>query len=496
MPGRALDLDRLEGFALITETRTLSLPAGESRVRFPGVADGIESPSAILTGLPGGVLEKNRDARVLSPAALVAASLGLRVVLVRTNRRTGRSTRTPGTLRADAEGVIFQSSEGIEALRCSGFRESLQLESTADLAPTPTLSVLARTEQPLAAQVTLSYLAHGFDWEATYTATLAPDGSTMDLGAWVTLANSNGVSFPDSNTAVVAGSLNRAAVAPEPAATSGRILTRCWPRGSTSDISAADLRRPLRRADTQSNTPLTIVEEVVVTGSRIKKKEKEKHVEVEEEQLGDLKLYRVPGHTSVNARQLKQVRLLDREEIPVELLHVAYLEVGEESPPAAAQRVLRTRNDSAHHLGLPLPAGHVDTFVEHEDSALLLQRSAVRDVAANEEFEIEAGAAPDVQVQAVTEKTSVTPFAPKEVLPRLRGVRHLRFAKRDDVMRIEITNAGGAAIVFEARLKIPKDAQLIEAAPAPFMRDGRQVLALSVPARSQAVIRYRTEQLP
>src|SRR5271156_5844973 len=55
----SIDLDRLEGFALVSETRTVHLPAGTSRLRFEGVADGIEPASAIVTGLPGGVLEKN-----------------------------------------------------------------------------------------------------------------------------------------------------------------------------------------------------------------------------------------------------------------------------------------------------------------------------------------------------------------------------------------------------------------------------------------------------
>jgi hypothetical protein len=58
----------LEGFALITETRTVHLPAGLSRLRFEGVADGIEPASAIVTGLPEGVIEKNRDAKLLSPS--------------------------------------------------------------------------------------------------------------------------------------------------------------------------------------------------------------------------------------------------------------------------------------------------------------------------------------------------------------------------------------------------------------------------------------------
>ena len=57
--------------------------------------------------------------------------------------------------------------------------------------------------------MTLSYLAHGFDWAADYTATLSADGKTMDLGAWVTLANGNGVGFPAARTQVVAGRVNR-----------------------------------------------------------------------------------------------------------------------------------------------------------------------------------------------------------------------------------------------------------------------------------------------
>ena len=50
----SIDLDDLNGFALVTETRLVRLPAGVSRVRFEGVADGIEPSSALITGLPGG----------------------------------------------------------------------------------------------------------------------------------------------------------------------------------------------------------------------------------------------------------------------------------------------------------------------------------------------------------------------------------------------------------------------------------------------------------
>src|SRR6516165_3611546 len=66
----SMSLENLQGFALVRETRMIRLPAGLSRVRFEGVADGIEPVSAILTGLSEGVLEKNLDAQLLSPATL------------------------------------------------------------------------------------------------------------------------------------------------------------------------------------------------------------------------------------------------------------------------------------------------------------------------------------------------------------------------------------------------------------------------------------------
>src|ERR1700676_3553221 len=141
----SITLNALGGFALISETRTVRLTAGLSRLRFEGVADGIEPSSAIVTGLPAGVIEKNREGKLLSPSALVAAAVGKPVTLLRTDKKTGKSARLAGTIRADAGGGgVFEPSEGIEALRCSGLPERFSFISVADLAATPTLSVLVR----------------------------------------------------------------------------------------------------------------------------------------------------------------------------------------------------------------------------------------------------------------------------------------------------------------------------------------------------------------
>ena len=86
---RPIDRNWPTGYALISETRTITIPAGESVIRFEGVSEGMFPETAIVTGLPKGVTEKNRDGRLLSPYGLVDAYLKRRVSLNRTDTATG-----------------------------------------------------------------------------------------------------------------------------------------------------------------------------------------------------------------------------------------------------------------------------------------------------------------------------------------------------------------------------------------------------------------------
>ena len=85
----AMELSWLGGFALVTETRHVTLPAGEVDLRFEGVAGGLIPQSAVVSGLGDSVTEKNRDAKLLSPGTLIDAYLGQRVHLRRTSKATG-----------------------------------------------------------------------------------------------------------------------------------------------------------------------------------------------------------------------------------------------------------------------------------------------------------------------------------------------------------------------------------------------------------------------
>jgi hypothetical protein len=492
----SIDLDRLEGFALISETRTVHLPAGLSQLRFEGVADGIESVSAIVTGLPAGVIEKNREGTLLSPSALIAATRAKPVTLLRTGRKTGKLQRLEGTLVSDAGGgVVFKTAEGIEALRCSGLPETFSFSGVTDLKATPTLSVMVRNSNASTRTVTLSYLARGFDWAADYIATLSGDGKTLDLGAWVTLANGNGVGFPAARAQVVAGRVNRengdADGDEEPLDAGGAIFAQCWPRGSTGDapqslvvagMASRQMDRMLKMSMTAGAPASEALQDVVLTARR----------NVEQEQLGDLKLYRIPDRTTVASRQSKQVRLLDRFGIPVSRVYGADLAADDEDATRAASVLLRTLNNTANHLGLPLPAGRIAVFAVRDGQKILLHESGMRDLALDEEVEIDLGASPDVQVAVQREKTGIDP-AGIQTLPLVPGVTILRSAKIDDVKRVAISNARAIAVPFELRLRLPEGGRIIRADHPMAAKNGRPIFRLTIPANDSVTLRFQMQ---
>ncbi|MEY3842258.1 MAG: hypothetical protein RLZZ542_1368, partial [Pseudomonadota bacterium] len=97
-----------EGLALIVETRTIDLPAGEAVIRLRGVATGIVPQTATLDGLPAQVIERNTDFDLLSPGSLLQRSVGEVVRVVRTNPATGESVEKAAIVRSGPMGTVLE----------------------------------------------------------------------------------------------------------------------------------------------------------------------------------------------------------------------------------------------------------------------------------------------------------------------------------------------------------------------------------------------------
>ena len=471
--GERMQLSWLNGYALISETRRIKIPAGESQLRFEGVAGGILPESAIVTGFPAEVVEKNQDARLLSPASLLDASLGKRVHLRRTSRATGAVRDMEAVVRSGANGaVVLQTEEGIEALRCTGQAETLRYDGVpADLSAKPTLSVRARATRATTATVTLSYLASDFDWQASYIAELSPDGTKADLFAWLTLANGDETTFRNANTQAVAGQINRQQIrAPRPQ--TPPLVLQCWAGGTTtSDLPETEYER----------------EEIVVTGSRFRQMETvvfapsppppppppPPAMMAEQEDLGDLKLYRIPKPVTVAAKSQKQVALLQRRGVPVDLVYRQRYYLPNLAYAQPLNRVLVVRNTAAAGLGLPLPAGRVMFTAQARGRPLLIGSGTMRDYAVGEKVEIVYASASAVTAQ-------MTQVAPGEA-----GAGE---------WELVVTNATPAPIRYEAELQesgfsLSTDAVVIR-------RDGYPVWQVTVPANGTTRLRFRATASP
>ena len=464
-----------QGFAMISETRTVTLPPGESTIRFDGVAEGMVAVSAIVTGLPGGTIEKNRNADLLSPAALVDGTLGNRVTITRTNPATGVEARESAVVRTRADGgLVLQTQDGFEAVRCSGLPERLSFHRVPEgLSAKPVFSIDTRSPEGGTYTVTLTYLAWGFDWQAHYVATLESGrGSKRELKllSWLTLLNDNGQSFPEAELMAVAGTLNvesdYRALADPPRGEPLRLV--CYPLGSTA--AGSPVESPFAPPPPP---PAMAPQAIIVTGSRAKAADMAEAASIavmaSQEELGDLKLYRVPVPVTVNAKGLKQVAFLSRDSVEGELVHVGQCgpttATGEPRPFAIE---LHTVNDRKHGLGAALPMGGLTVFEATAQGELLLGEDTLRDHAEGEDVEI-----------ALTQSTQA--FHRCEVAddPAGNPVR----------MRAVLTNAGRDRVTLRYELG-PASAWKIEGLKRLRLEDGQHVYETTLPAGASRTLTW------
>ncbi len=479
--GGEMERDWPQGFAMISETRTVTLPPGQSTIRFTGVAEGMVGVSAIVTGLPGGTIEKNRNADLLSPASLVDGMLGNRVTVTRTIPGSGEMVSESAVVRTRADGgLVLQTGDGFEAVRCSGVPERLTFDRVPDgLSAQPVFTIDTQDPAGGTYTVTLTYLAWGFDWEANYVATFAEGGNGRDVSlrlmSWLTILNDNNQSFADAELMAVAGTLNVVSdfedLAEPPAARPLRLT--CYPLGSSLSGSPvpnygggmplpappplamaapAMMRSELAEADGAAS--------IVVTGS----------YKASEENLGELKLYRVPERVTVSAQGLKQVAFLDQGEVRGEQVYTGAC-WPENDSQQAADILLVTENSEDKGLGVALPMGNIAFFEPSSHGELLVGEDSLRDYASGQDIEIELGRSN--QVFIACEVTDI-----EEVGDRWQGD-----------MQAVITNANPTSIAMRLRVEAGTGYDIKGLRTR--LHNGERIAEFTVPANGTRTVKWR-----
>jgi len=474
-----------QGYALITETRNISIPAGESLIRFEGVAEGMFPESAIVTGLPKGVSEKNRDARLLSPAGLVDAYLKRAVTISRTSKATGKTIEQEALITTGPNGIILETKDGFEALNCTGLPERLRYPGVPqDLSAKPTLSILTQSDRAVSAKVTLTYMAGGFDWQANYLVQMKGEKAALSdaqdkardkasLFAWLTLANGGNQSFANANTMAIAGEPNRERRGPQARPTGRALQLKCWPSQRTHEVPFRGLQQFPGAFPSQPPpaAPMMLerafADEVVVTASKRSggSFSPVAAIKAEQENLGDLKLYRIPERVSVNAKGQKQVAMITQPEARFETLYTAKVDDVDDGESYPMDITLRGKNSKKQGLGLPMPSGQMQIFEGSNYGPLLVQETTLDDKAVDEKLELYAGQASSIRI----------------------AVKQLSENKRQQIWKVTLSNAYDYGV--NAEVEIPYE--LRGRSKAIRRIDGIPTWRGTIPANDEISFTYR-----
>jgi hypothetical protein len=494
-PEDEIERDYPRGLAMISETRRVTLPKGESTIRFEGVAEGMIGVSAIVTGLPGGTIEKNRNAQLLSPASLVDGTLGNRVTITRMNPATGQQVSESAVVRTRADGgLVLQTGQGFEAVQCSGLPETLSFNGIpAGLSAQPVFSVDTRSAEGGTYDVTLTYLAWGFDWQADYVGRMSQKqtGEEFDMGllSWLTLVNDNGQSFDNARLQIIAGELNVESdyegLADPPVAE--ELYLTCYPLGRTGYGDIPPPPPPPVPMFAPEAMDLEIADSalIVVTGTMRREalKALPAVVTAEEEDLGDLKLFRVPGRVDVSAKGMKQVAFLNKDEVKARLLYQAECDPDdlidpEDDEPDAASVLLVTKNEEKKGLGVALPQGQMTLFEPTSRGEQLAAQTTLRDYARGQDVELALGES--AQVFAVCGNYT-------------RNGRGSDLAKWSP-MRAVLTNANPHPVTVRLQLGSGGDYAVRFPRKPVVLKNGWQTVEVTIPANATSTFDWKARE--
>lgn len=417
-----------DNLAMITERRVINIPQGKSKIRFLGVSDQIVPQTSVLQSFEGITIESNFDGDLISRGALLDRAVGQNLKVRVINPETGKTILKSGKLISAAhqndvvQGIIMETSEGVEALECSGLPESLLFNNLPDgLNAKPVLSMNVDAPMSGEKEVLLSYLSRGIGWEADYRLDVGNnEKGEGPLTGWLTITNNTVKSFKNSPTAIIAGKLNVTGNTKPDIKRQKSFIPGCWTKGTSKKGTQAkpSLYRFIgvpgaakyrgwdgQLYDSPAMAPQQTVsfsagieDEIIVTATK-------RQATLEDFQ--DYKLYRTPQPVTVAALQTKQISFVNLDNAEYDRVYKFNFYPWQQSIPHNAPRSMSVEyqidNSKDGNLAKPLPKGNFRVMTRRESGkTAFLGEAAVRDLAVD--LPVEVPISKSVGVTISTEK--------------------------------------------------------------------------------------------
>lgn len=369
-----------QDLAVARTTVDLDLKQGTNEITTTKVTSQLEPDSVVLRDPSGRhpvqVIEQNYDAALASQPWMLQKYEGKTIDFQvvhgdRVETVQGRILRAP---------IPDQGENGAPLIEVNG---KMQFElpglplfpaSTDGLLLKPTLRWQIFSNAPAQFPAELSYLTHGFNWNATYNIVATGEAATtsgeesMDLIGWVTISNRSGTDFTDAKVKLMAGNV---AMAPPPPRQMFRAMA-----GAIGALEQAP------QAVTQKS-------------------------------FDDFHLYDLNRQVTLKDRETKQIEFLRASNIPV--LRKYVYDGAQNIPIGIAQGSAFTQNEygltntkqvrvdqefvnsKKNHLGIPLPAGIMRFYRQDSDGQMeFVGENSINHTPEDEKVHLSTGTAFDV----------------------------------------------------------------------------------------------------
>lgn len=365
--------------AVARTTVDLDLKQGNNEVATTKVTSQLEPDSVVLRDPqdhhPVQIVEQNYDAAVATQPWMLKKYEGQTIDFEvvhgdRVETVQGRILRAPDFNNGNSGEPLIEVN-GKMQFQLPGL--PLFPASTDGLLLKPTLRWQIFSNAAAHFPAELSYLTHGFNWNATYNVVATGDEAStsgdemMDIVGWVTISNNSGTDFTDAKVKLMAGNV---AMAPPPPRPMFRAMA-----GAIGALEAAP-------------APVT------------------------QKSFDDYHLYDLNRQVTLKDRETKQIEFIRAAGIPVTRKYIydgaqnlpgpigdgAYTqqELGNESN----KQVIVTQefvNSKKNHLGMPLPAGIMRFYRRDADGQMeFVGENSINHTPEDEKVKLTTGSAFDV----------------------------------------------------------------------------------------------------
>jgi hypothetical protein len=208
-----------QNFAVVRDTVSLDLKAGDNAVIYPGATAQVEPDSVILRDPTGQhslqILEQNYRNDPVSQELLLSLFEGKAIDFEKMRLKDNTQTQELIQGKIIRSGYVPGGQNQQPIIEVNGKKQfnlpgqPLFPDLGDDTILKPAFNWLLQSDKPGKFDAEVGYVTSGFDWSASYNLVSPEKGDLVDLVGWITMNNNSGKTFENAKIKLMAGDVNK-----------------------------------------------------------------------------------------------------------------------------------------------------------------------------------------------------------------------------------------------------------------------------------------------